>query len=294
MADPEAILLAACTDLREQVERGESASTLIERFQQAVFTYYSARRRSYPWRETADPYAVLVSEVMLQQTQADRVVGKYEAFMAAFPTLKSLAGASVAEVLLLWQGLGYNRRALNLRRTCQRIVDEHNGNVPTDLADLIALPGIGPYTAGAIRAFAFNLPGICIETNIRRLFIFAFFPLAEQVSDRDILPLVAATAEGLPPRDWYYALMDVGAYLGRALPNPNRRSSHYVRQSQFEGSNRQLRGRILKLLSTGGNLPLDELGLRVGVERSAVEGLVAQLAHEGFLTLEEGEVGLAR
>ena len=197
------------------------------------------------------PYFVLVSEFMLQQTQSARVAPKYTEFLKRFPTLGALASAPARDVLAAWQGLGYNRRALALHNAAKEIVTRHYGRVPRSYEDLVALPGIGPYTAGAIQAFAFNEPVIFIETNIRRAYLDYFFPNQENVKDADIAPLVAATLDTSNPREWYYALMDYGAALGRTFINANRRSAHYTKQSPFEGSARQLRARILRTLLAG-------------------------------------------
>ena len=236
-----------------------------------------------PWRETRDPYHILVSEIMLQQTQVDRVRAKYDEFLAAFPDLAALAAASFDRVLAAWQGLGYNRRAMFLHRTARIIVREHRGRVPDDIAALLALPGIGAATAASIRAFAFDAPVVFIETNIRRVFIHEFFPGREEVTDADLLPLVAAALDRRSPREWYYALMDYGAALARQVPNPNRRSRSYVRQSRFEGSDRQVRGAILRALVGGSALTGSGIVRAAGGDGERVLLLLANLEREGFV-----------
>ena len=236
-----------------------------------------------PWRETRDPYHILVSEIMLQQTQVDRVRAKYDEFLAAFPDLAALAAASFDRVLAAWQGLGYNRRAMFLHRTARIIVREHRGRVPDDIAALLALPGIGAATAASIRAFAFDAPVVFIETNIRRVFIHEFFPDREEVTDADLLPLVAAALDRRSPREWYYALMDYGAALARQVPNPNRRSRSYVRQSRFEGSDRQVRGAILRALVGGSALTGSGIVRAAGGDGERVLLLLANLEREGFV-----------
>lgn len=218
-------------------------------FQDLVWRHFSEQGRSFPWRETQDAYAILVSEIMLQQTQTERVVSKYEVFLAAFPDVAALAAAEPLEVLRYWQGLGYNRRGLALQRAAQAIMTHHDGIVPNDNVALRALPGVGPYTAGAVRAFAYNAPVVMIETNIRRVYLHHFFPERHDVADAELLPLIAATLDHERPRQWYQALMDYGAWLGKQVPNPNKRSRHYTKQSTFSGSKRQLRGKIVKLLT---------------------------------------------
>ncbi|MBN1855737.1 MAG: A/G-specific adenine glycosylase [Dehalococcoidia bacterium] len=230
----------------------------IESLQDAVYAHFEAHGRDFPWRHTSDPYHILVSEVMLQQTQTARVAPKYTEFITVFPDVATLAHAPVADVLRVWQGLGYNRRALALRRAAQQIVALHDGRVPENRNELLALPGIGTYSASAIRAFAFNLPDPFIETNIRAAFIHHFFPDRNDVTDRELMPLVEAAMDGNNPCRWYQALMDYGAAL-KESDNAARRSAHHRPQSRFAGSRREARGIILRLLLTHGPLSLQEL-----------------------------------
>lgn len=223
-----------------------SSARDIKTFQEKVWNYYHDHARTMPWRDNHDPYWVVVSEVMLQQTQVSRVLPKFEYFITKFPDWRSLAAAPLSEVLQEWQGLGYNRRPRWLQQLAQIVVNDHEGKLPEDPAELIQLPGIGLNTAGSIAAFAFNQPVVFIETNIRRTFIHHFFADQEGVTDKQLLPLVKDSLQTQNPREWYYALMDYGAYLSKQVPNPNRRSKHYARQSTFEGSNRQLRAQILR------------------------------------------------
>jgi A/G-specific adenine glycosylase len=215
-------------------------------------------RHDLPWRLTSDPYRIMVSEVMLQQTQVPRVLQKYNEFLKKFPTVRSLAKAQLKEVLKVWSGLGYNRRGKYLHDAAKLIVQKHRGKVPQDFAALRALPGMGPYTASSIRVFAFDLPDILIETNVRAVYIHHFFADKKAVSDEQIIPLAHEAATGNPPaggpREWHWALMDYGVHLKKLHKNPARRSRHYVRQSKFEGSLRQIRGAILRDLSHGGSL----------------------------------------
>ena len=190
--------------------------------------------RDLPWRRTRDPYAVLLSEVMLQQTQVSRVVPRYDAWLADFPTLDALAAAPLEAVLRAWQGLGYNRRAIALKRTAEQVVSSHDASLPADEAALRALPGIGPATAAGVLAFAFDLPSVYLETNVRAVFLHELFADSDSVADREITPLVKAAVEeagrqGISARDWYYALLDYGAHLKRTVPNPSRRSAHHTR-----------------------------------------------------------------
>jgi len=254
----------------------------VERFRRRVCWHGRRHYRVLPWRETRDPYAILVSEVMLQQTQVTRALDHYARFLARFPDPAALAAAPLSAVLERWTGLGYNRRALALQRAAGAVVSEHGGLLPADRDALLRLPGVGPATAGAVLAFAFSQPAVFIETNIRRLFLHQFFPAADNVPDTALLPLVARTLDRRRPRRWYYALMDWGAALGRRPDNPNRRSAHYSRQKPFAGSRRELRGRVLRLLTDRRCLPLAELQKRCADQRLAA--VVADLAAEQFLT----------
>lgn len=265
----------------------------IEQFRETVWRFYREHGRAMPWRETTDPYAILLSEVMLQQTQVPRVTEKYTAFLSRFPSLEELAAAELSDVLAAWQGLGYNRRAKHLQESAKRIRDVHGGTIPADPEILETLPGIGPNSAGSIAAFAYNRPVVFIETNIRRALLHFFFADAEQVRDAALLPYVSDSLDRDNPREWYYALMDYGADIAKRIPNPNRRSAHYTRQSPFENSNRQVRGRIVRLLSAQKSavpLPLDEVAEQVGFDVERVRGVAQVLAAEGFV--EESAEGL--
>jgi A/G-specific adenine glycosylase len=255
----------------------------VHRFRQHLCRFYQEQGRRLPWRETSDPYHILVSEIMLQQTQVERVALKYAPFLQAFPDVASLAAASLREIMVKWQGLGYNRRALALHRLAQRLVAEFQGHLPADVATLRTLPGIGPATAGALAAFAFHQPVVFIETNIRRVFLHCFFGGHSGIRDQKILPLVAATLDRHRPRSWYYALMDYGAWLKRTALNPNRRSAHYQRQSAFAGSDRQIRGLILKTALAARAVSVADLVQAVGKNPARTRGLIEALIREGFL-----------
>ncbi|MFB3897659.1 MAG: A/G-specific adenine glycosylase [bacterium] len=208
---------------------------------------------------------------MLQQTQTDRVLDKYTLFLKTFPNFRTLAQAPVSKVLKVWQGLGYNRRAISLHRIAQIVVKEYHGRLPKTVEKLMALPGIGHYTASAICAFAFNQPTAFIETNIRRVYLHFFFPRRKKVEDQEILAVVEKTVDKKNPREWYYALMDYGVMLKSLVPNPNRRSAHYTKQSKFEGSNRQIRGMILKAMLNEPNLTISALVRILGVDKEKIK-----------------------
>jgi A/G-specific adenine glycosylase len=235
------------------------------------------------WRQTDDPYRILVSEIMLQQTQVNRVAVKYPEFMAAFPDAAALARAPQSTVIAAWQGMGYNRRAIALKKCAEKIVDAFGGTVPRDPEVLATFPGIGPATASSICAFAFNQPVVFIETNIRRVFIHSFFPDKESVTDKEILPLVERALDRDEPRVWYWALMDLGTELKKQMPNPNRKSAAYTKQAPFEGSDRRIRGMILKFLIEKSPSREKAIVDCVSEEPARVRRILAALEKEGFI-----------
>ncbi|MEC4176048.1 adenine glycosylase [Adlercreutzia sp. R7] len=252
--------------------------------------------RDLPWRHIDDPYAVLVSEIMLQQTQVARVGRFWERFLDAFPTVDALAAAAVPDVLEQWQGLGYNRRALALKRTADQCAAS-GGQLPDTYQELLALPGIGPATAAGVMAFAHQVPGVYVETNVRAVFLHELFPDRDGVPDRELEPLVAAAAfhpaAAADPRRWYYGLLDYGAHLKATGVNPTRRSASYSRQSAFEGSRRQKRSWIVRrVLAAPEGVPAtavrSELNrAEVAASREGVDGdlfvsIVNDLVSEGF------------
>lgn len=255
-------------------------------FKKIVRNYYHSNgRHNLPWRLNTSPYSIFVSEVMLQQTQVDRVVPKYTEFMTALPSWHALSSASTQQVLTLWQGLGYNRRALWLHEAAKRIVSDYSGRLPNNFEQLNSLKGIGPNTAGSTMAFAFNEPVIFIETNIRRVYIYHFFADFQVVADDDISSLVGATLDRTNPREWYWALMDYGTYLAKTITNPNKRSKHYTKQSKFEGSLRQVRGMVLKRLLDSTATPNE---LHKDIHDARLDQVVKQLQTEGFIR-QKGE-----
>jgi A/G-specific adenine glycosylase len=261
----------------------------------AVLSWGLPRLRDLPWRRTREPWAILLAEMMLQQTQVDRVVPKWQAFLDAYPTPTDCAAATLGDVLRLWQGLGYPRRARNLRDAAIAIVRHHSGAVPDGLDDLLALPGVGPYTARAVRVFAFEHDEGVVETNIARL-------IARVVGARQTAKRVQAVADKLVPHRegwaWNQVLMDLGATVCRPMPScddcPIARSCSWYRdghaepdpavgsagvstaQPPYEGSLRQARGRVLKAL-TDGAAGVDDFPTHV------VAGLVADrlVIHDG-------------
>jgi A/G-specific adenine glycosylase len=262
----------------------------IARFREHILAWFFANGRDLPWRHTGDPYHILVSEIMLQQTQVGRVAQKYPEFLSAFPACHDLAVAPLPAVLAAWQGMGYNRRAIALSSCARTIEERHGGVVPRDPEVLATLPGIGAATAGSIAAFAYNLPVVFIETNIRRVFIHHFFTGRTGVTDDEIRPLAKRALDRKNPRQWYSALMDYGTMLKSSLPNPNRRSAHYSKQAAFAGSDREIRGRILRTLLGCPGLNEEEIATRTGNDRERVRRIIGRLVEEGFLERDCGKI----
>lgn len=258
-----------------------------ETFKELIWQKGRELFRPMPWRDNTDPYFVLVSELMLQQTQVDRVIPKFEAFIAAFPTIVDLAMAPLSTVLQLWSGLGYNRRAKFLHEAAKKVVIEYGGNVPGTAAELISLPGVGKNTAAAILNYSFNVPTAFVETNIRTVYFYHFFQGGDIVTDAELLELVEATIDAEHPREWFWAIMDYGTFLKKNGFSGLTQSKHYKKQSALKGSLRETRGLILKHLT---QKSWDEAALRreiamderffVALKALENELLVVRLGHE--------------
>lgn len=266
---------------------------MIQEFQSIIYEYYTTHKRPFPWRETHDPYQIMVSEFMLQQTQTDRVTPKYLRFIEKYPTVQDLAKADFKDILQMWSGLGYNRRALALKKSAEYIVDQFNGNIPTNERQLQMLPGVGPYTAAAICAFAFNKPTLLIETNIRTVFIYFFFQNATQVHDNDIVPLILKTMDATNPREWMYALMDYGVMLKKRFVNPGRKSKLYTHQTPFHGSPRELRGKILRLLIDYDRLSEKDIASNLCVDENDIRSVVDKLVKEKLINKNQRVIQLS-
>jgi A/G-specific adenine glycosylase len=263
--------------------RIDSSSQGIRDFQMMVLSYYEKHGREMAWRNTCDPYQILVSEIMLQQTQVERVATKFPVFIETFPHFAALAAAPLADVLTVWQGMGYNRRAVSLQKCAVKILTEYHGILPADIDKLVTFPGIGRATAASIAAFAFNMPVVFIETNIRRVFIHFFFGDADLVDDADIFSLVENTLYYENPRVWYWALMDLGSSLKKTVPNPNRRSVHYTKQSPFEGSDRKIRGIIIRMVLARKEIPEGEFLSLLPDNPARIKRILSALISEGLL-----------
>ncbi len=268
----------------------------ITSFQNTVWDFYAQNRRDLPWRplkqkgrgpkaraRKVSPYEILVSEFMLQQTQVDRVVPKFLAFLDRFPTMQDLAQSSQKDVLSMWSGLGYNRRALYLQRSAQAIIGAHDGVIPKDPSILKTLPGIGDYMAHILPVFIYNQLEVLIETNIRTVFLHHFFTGKESVSDAEIFEKIKHTLPDHDVRDWYYALMDYGSYLKKEKKVKNTQSVHYTKQKPFKGSLRYVRGTLLKKLVLSKVLKEDIYDLFPEYSNEEVEKVCSALLSEGLM-----------
>lgn len=245
-----------------------------------------------PWREDTQPYYVLVSELMLQQTQVDRVIPKFLQFIASFPTVADLANATLEEVLQHWSGLGYNRRAKYLWEAAKMITIDFSGTFPNTYEAVTKLPGVGKNTAGALLAYSFNQPVVYIETNVRTVFFYHFFEDQEQVTDAELLLKVEETLDQEHPREWYWALMDYGSYLKRQGLGLNKKSAHYKKQSPLKGSVREVRGQILKQLTKNALIEAELRVLIAADER--FEPALAGLRRDGLVSVTDERLHLTR
>lgn len=269
----------------------------LDAFVRRVWSEGKKHHRDLAWRYIDDAYAVLVSEIMLQQTQVSRVEKYWPRFLKTFPTLDALASADTSLALEHWQGLGYNRRALALKRTAEECALQFKGELPRTYDELLKLPGIGPATAGGVMVFAYQKPALYLETNVRTVFLHELFPHEEGVSDKTLEPLVLETCSKEDPRGWYYALLDYGAYLKSVMPNPSRRSKHHSKQSAFEGSKRQKRAELVRIVLGAPGISteeakraLDEFEHEKGrreTDQALFDALVTDLSAEGFFAFDQ-------
>lgn len=262
-------------------------------FLETLWDYYTKHgRHDLPWRKlgadgNVDPYKVMVSELMLQQTQVGRVIPKYDLFLQNFPTASMLADAELGDVLRVWQGLGYNRRAKFLWQAARVLATLPA--FPTEQRDLVSLPGVGVNTAGAIQTYSFNKPVLFVETNIRTVYIYHFFRNQADITDKAILGVLDQTLDREQPREFYWALMDYGSYLKASVGNLSRVSKHYVKQSRFAGSKRQVRGQVIRLLGAG---PQSVAALAEQVPDSRLTGVLDELVSEGLVRVKRGVYSL--
>jgi len=259
----------------------------IASFQKKILGWYDIHHRDLPWRRTRDPYRILISEVMSQQTQLSRVVPKYESWLDKFPTIENLANAKISEVLFYWSGLGYNRRALNLKKTAEIISTTYHGTFPQTEKALLALPGIGKYTARAILCFAFNKQIAVVDTNVRKVLLIQF-----DASENNIVQAAQMLLPIGKAYEWNQALMDYAAAVLKKEKIP------FPKQSKFIGSHRYYRGQVLKHLVQKRKIKVEELGFVVKKdyshkEKAWLQSLLNELAGEGFITVKNNFIMLA-
>lgn len=265
---------------------GGLSAARIQKVQERILSFYQKNGRDLPWRRTTDPYHILVSEVMLQQTQVDRVLQYYRRWVERWPAIQDLAQARRSKVLEQWMGLGYNNRAVNLHTTAHRIVSEHNGDVLTAMNDYKSLPGIGPYIANAVRIFSTNKDIVTIDTNIRRILIHEF-GLDEPVSDKQLWILAERCLPKGRSREWHNALMDYGALVMTSRKTGIRPKT---RQSRFDGSDRQIRARLMRyLLKMNGPAPFSSLQTVVLCGPARLERILQGLVKDGLITCRNGK-----
>jgi A/G-specific adenine glycosylase len=256
----------------------------IRKLKRIVRNYYRTHgRHELPWRKTKDPYKILVSEIMLQQTQVIRVVPKYTAFIKRFPTVKVLAESPLKEVLVLWSGLGYNRRAKLLHEAAKQVVALHGGKIPRSFEMMCTLRGVGPYTAGAVCVFAYNMPIPLIETNIRTVFFHHVFQGDTKISDKILMEYSEKCIDKKDPRTWFWALMDYGSYLKAKGVRTNKRSTHYTKQSTFKGSDREVRGAIVKVLTGVAFAQEKEIQTKTKLPFTKIRTQLLKLKREGIV-----------
>ncbi len=260
----------------------------IDKFREIIYSHYENSARELPWRTSITPWGVMVSEFMLQQTQVERVIPYWERWLRIWPRVEDMARAPMEDTLREWSGLGYNRRGYFLKKSAEIITRDFDGRVPGVPQNLLPLPGIGPYIAGAIACFAYNYPSVFIETNIRSTVIHFFFQNRVDVQDNEIRPVLASALDHKNPRKWYYALMDYGAALKKLTENPSRRSAHYVKQTPFQGSFRQLRGKILKTLVSMGPSTAEEIGIASSMNGEELYRALKILKKEDMVYETEG------
>ena len=260
----------------------------IVEFNTLLSNFYLKEKRILAWREQIDPYHVVLTELMLQQTQVPRVQEKFPLFIQTFPTFESLAQADMVSILAKWQGMGYNRRAKYLKDIATIVENTYNGKVPEDPDLLDDMPGIGPATARSIVTYIYNKPELFIETNVRRVFIHHFFQGTSDIDDSDIYPILQKAIDTVNPREWYYAIMDYGTYLAKQVTNPNRKSKHYAKQSTFEGSKRQVRGAIIRELVKE-PLKAEALVKLLGFEKKRTYDVLKDLENERFIIKKNGK-----
>lgn len=282
------------SDFHKLFKRDGLSQKVKDAFRKIIYDFYRNHKRDFPFREKITPYKVLISEIMLQQTQTGRVSEKFLNFINKFPDFESLSKASVEEVLREWKGLGYNRRAIALKNIAESVINNYNGELPDSLDILKSFPQIGHNTASSIIAFAFNKPTLFVETNIRRVYMYFFFYDVYNVKDKEILPILEKTIDRGNPREWYYAVMDYGVMLKKNHPELHKKSAHYRKQSPFNGSTRQIRGKVLEILLEKELLNFSDLFEKFNnIKQNVIKTIIFQLKKEGFIEVNKETIKLA-
>jgi A/G-specific adenine glycosylase len=275
----------------------------INKFQEKILTWYGLHQRDLPWREVPfdtslqrrDPYKILVSEIMLQQTQVNRVIPKFDAWLKTFPTVFVLAKAPTSEVLALWSGLGYNRRALNLKKTAVIVSVKYGGVFPQTEKELMSLPGIGQYTARAVLCFAFDQQVAVVDTNVRKVILTEVLKETDETNETKGPKEIAELAERLLPKgkayEWNQALMDYASAVLKKEKIP------VTKQSKFHGSRRYYRGQILKVLLEKKIVAIKDLGILIkndyaSADKQWLEVLLREMTQEGFIVIKNKTVQL--
>jgi A/G-specific adenine glycosylase len=261
----------------------ELDSKRVVAFQMKIMDWWKANTRNLPWRKDPSPYKVLVSEFMLQQTQVSRVIPKFDEFMESFPTIESLAKAETKQLLQVWSGLGYNRRAVWLKEAAKQIVESHG--FPQSLEELQKLKGVGPYTSRSVLIFAFNKDLAAVDTNIRRVLI-AEGLATEAMSEKQLQFIAEVVLLKGRSRDWHNALMDYGSQV---MTPSTTGISPTSKQSCYEGSSRQVRGAIIRTLTGTSELGLEEIVklLECNVRESELESIMTQLVKDGLVEVTD-------
>lgn len=263
-------------------------------FRKSVYSYYCNNSRSHlPWRTDYNPYHIFISEVMLQQTQVDRVINKFIDFTGLFPDFRSLADSNLEDVLAAWKGLGYNRRAVALRNAARIIVETFNSTLPDSPEQLKTLPGIGNATAASITAFAFNKPVVFLETNIRTVLIYHFFRDKQNIDDITLTNAAEIVLDRKNPRKWYSAMMDYGTMLKKSIGNESKKSRSYKKQTAFKGSRRELRGKILKALLENKSCTTKKLTAILDNDTASLLPVLSQLVNENIVRCVQGKYLIA-
>lgn len=258
-------------------------------FRRKILRFYKQHGRNLPWRQTTDPFRITIAEIMLQQTQVERVIPKYEEWIARWPNWNALSLASNEQLLRGWSGLGYNRRALLLGKLAKAVMHDHAGVLPDSPAELETLPGIGPYTSRAILIFAFDRPLATIDTNIRRVLL-REFELSASTAPAQLADFAFRVLSKRKSRDWHNALMD---YSRLVLPKQISAIRPVSRQSKFVGSARQVRGEIIRRLLRSQPADLRSICLALERTQAEVEKIAEKMANEGVVRLKRGKVWLA-